>query len=110
MYILRNCINCPYAEMNGDELVCGIWSSDDDDCPHASEMVSDITKMNLTYDELDEVDNYTDLTLAFVRYDGRKYLIELPEDTYEFDSKEALLENIRYNLEELRKETDDGRN
>lgn len=52
-----------------------------------------------------EVDEYTDLTLAFVRYDGRKYLIELPEDTYEFDSKEALLENIRYNLEELRKET-----
>lgn len=55
-------------------------------------------------DEFKEVAEYMDYTLAFVRFDEGRYLIEVPEDTYYFDSKEDLMENIRYNLNELRKE------
>ncbi len=67
-------------------------------------MISDISMMDFTLDEFAMVAEYMDYTLAFVRFDEGRYLIEVPEDTYYFDSKEDLMENIRYNLNELRKE------
>lgn len=74
------------------------------------------SKMNWNVYELDfdvneycDVAEYIDYTLAFVGYDGKRYAISVPEDTYYFDSKEELLENIRYNLNELRKEKQNER-
>lgn len=67
-------------------------------------MIDDINLMDFTLDEFCDVAEYIDITLAFVRYDGKQYLIDLPEDTYYFDSKEDLMENIRYNLREIKLE------
>lgn len=51
----------------------------------------------------EKIEEYIDMTNAIVRRENEFWIIDLPEDTYRYSSLDEMIDDIKINLEEIKR-------